>query len=120
MKTKLWPLLAVFALVSCDQIEKPDDRICLTASANIEQGDWNACVHKWAYRLARSPDPAEVVAEAAVEACEDAIEWEITEGRIGKLGPAAKAALTQKLRDTAPKQALFRVVQARAGNCVVP
>lgn len=120
MQARRLAIVTVVALASCQQPNKADERICLTANATVSQGDWSACVHKWAYRLARSPDPAKVVAEAAVEACEDAIEWEITEGRIGKLGPAAKAALTQKLRETALKQALFRVVQARAGNCDVP
>jgi hypothetical protein len=77
-----------------------------------------ACVHRWAYRLAGSRDPAKVVAEAVVDACND----------VANYYPNG-AALTSSdedreqykaARQVAENDALFRVVQSRAGNCAIP
>lgn len=68
--------------------------------------------------LAKSPDPAKVVAEAVIDACNDVANYRANGT---KLGPSAtdreqyKNALL-----VGEANALFRVVQARAGNCSVP
>lgn len=81
-----------------------------------------ACVHRWAYRLASAADPAEVVARAVVAACDDAPAYNLR-ARAGLLQKnnmpfdgGAMVAEGERLKGLA----LFRVVQARAGRCPVP
>lgn len=100
-----------------------DGSICTTPPEAIVSGDYEGCVHRWAYRLSRSPDPARVVAVATVQACETAISWYVTNNTtmraaLGHAGIDAEAfeAMIQK---RAGDEALFRVVQARAGHCRV-
>lgn len=120
-------LLALSGLLasSCGQIgnSQSDDRICATPPTEIAQGAWGDCIHRWAYRLARSPDRAETVAEATVAACGDAIAWQINnadESNLSAAGAAGRIALSNEIMASAPKLALFHVVQARAGNCDIP
>lgn len=103
-----------------------DDRICETAPSSINSGDMMACVHKWAYRLARSDEPASVVAKAVVSACNDVADYAAERAASS---PAVQAAADpEQVRTEAYRgniavgetQALFRVVQARAGNCNPP
>lgn len=118
--------LGALALSSCEQATGADDRICETAPSDIAQGDWGPCVHKWAYRLAGSRDPARVVADAAVTACADAIAWQVSHADLsiiqgeGMPERQARIAFGEQIMESAPKIALFRVVQARAGNCDIP
>ena len=89
------------------------------------------CVHRWAYRLAQSPDPAPVVADAVMGACADLVfrsayakEYEARIREESVMGfdsftgqEANQYVVTAKeLR----RQALYHVVQARAGKCAVP
>lgn len=85
-----------------------------------------ACVHRWAYRLARSNEAAPIVAQAVEERCET----EITTGLMLVTPPVAsrleregtpydrawKEAEAQG-RDSYAALSMMRVVQARAGNC---
>lgn len=66
-------------LGSCDRL--PDDRVCSPVipvstdpSDMFQKGEVaRNCVQKWAYRLARSADPVEDVADAVMGACWDTI-----------------------------------------------
>lgn len=106
-------VLACLVLTACG--EKADDRICSTPpSANIP-GDWLACAHKWAYRLAVSKESVETVANAVTIACQDVADHAAT-GRT----PEEKAQAYVELLEYTRKQARWRTVQARAGHCEVP
>lgn len=73
----------------------PDD---LARNMGFAEG----CVHRWAYRLAAAKEPAEVVAKA------------VTEG-------ACRIAVSRTpYPDLYRGEALFHVVQARAGRCKIP
>lgn len=108
-------VIAMLGLTGCRW--KADDRICLTPDSVIAPGDMNACVHKWAYRLAVSPDPAGVVAKAVVRACND-----VANSAAEKVGKDEQARQEAYLGNIAvgETEALFRVVQARAGQCDIP
>jgi hypothetical protein len=122
MKPCLIALLIAFPLASCAKGEEPDDRICLNAPSLVAQGDWGACIHKWAYRLAGSPDPAKIVAEATVAACADAIAWQVNNADVSEYGPnpEARRELNDRIMASAPDLALYHVVQSRAGHCEIP
>lgn len=109
--------LVALALAGCQQAQKADDRICLTAPSEIAPGDMKACVHKWAYRLAQSSDPAETVAKAVATACNDVANYAAK-----KQGGTDQEIFENyaSARQIAEVDALFRVVQARAGHCEVP
>jgi hypothetical protein len=121
MQARAMLLLALAAAVTvsgCDrnQTERAQDgRICLNPPRVEKSGGWGDCVHRWAYRLARSPDPAEVVAKAAVTACASDIAWQFNNAE-----PEQRERLLEDINRSAPQLALFHVVQARAGNCNVP
>jgi hypothetical protein len=66
----------------------------------------NNCVTRWAYRLAKSSDDAKTVAEAVVARCSNDI-------------AAAMREQDKPWIDNYQKDALFFVVQARAGRCKV-
>ncbi|HQP21154.1 MAG TPA: hypothetical protein PLG07_12650 [Phenylobacterium sp.] len=94
------------------------------ASAPLED-----CLHRWAYSLAGSSDPADQVASATVAACAG----QLSAWNREALAPAATApaqALSLMTgepvspmtahREFAESRALFYVVQARAGHCALP
>lgn len=85
-----------------------------------------ACVHRWAYRLAKSDEAAPIVAKAVEERCET----EITTGlmlvtpqvarqleRNGVPSSQAWKDAEAQGRKSYAALSLMRVVQARAGNC---
>jgi hypothetical protein len=88
------------------------------------------CLHRWAYSLAPSADPADAVAEATVAACASALSrW--NQQAIGQ--PAASDEVQALSLTTgqptnavaehyafAQSRAMFFVVQARAGRCPAP
>lgn len=93
------------------------------------------CLHRWAYSLAASTDPAEAVAQATVAACAPALtRWNQQGLGVGAGGPApgtgaeeAPSLLTGQPTNPltehytyAQGRALFYVVQARAGKCAPP
>lgn len=125
----------------------PNEKVCLTppspdysnpapsddGSVAVKQQKANTCVHRWAYKLARSPDPASVVAEAVMGACRETLlpltyalyelgqtdettnpDLALSE-RTGRHIP-----LGQDVYDDMRATALFHVVQARAGKCNIP
>lgn len=128
--------LSSLSLMGCSQ---GDQRVCSTppplevahqeliASRGVAQviaarKAADACLHRWSYRLAASPDPAPVVADAVVAGCDDAPAYNLY----------ARARLLQESnmvfdggsieaeRARLRALALFHVVQARAGKCAVP
>lgn len=113
VKTPL--LLALCLVIGCDG---PDDRICLTPP-EPRQGDVEGCVHRWAYRLARSPEPSEQIATSVVAGCDDAIMWRLTNGPQA-VPPEALDQLYAASKEGAREKALFHITQAKAGNCEVP
>lgn len=107
---------AAYALLSGCNFDQPDDRICSHAPTQVAQGDMQACVHKWAYRLARAPGAASDIAEATIQACDDVALWnsrKLTDFEARQREYRQQIALARE-------QALFRVVQARAGKCSPP
>lgn len=91
-----------------------------------------SCIQRWSYRLAKSSDPADVAARAAVGGCYEAINYWNNAVSVyeREISPSAEpkvisdrtgqwirveAANREKLHD----YALFYVVQARAGKCAL-
>lgn len=84
------------------------------------------CVHRWAYALAPARDPADVVAQASVDACGAALNAWSQQGVGGEAPPPgvrgqseSSSAMAQQMRG-AEARALFYVVQARAAGCAAP
>jgi hypothetical protein len=89
------------------------------------------CIHRWGYALAPSRDPADVVAQASVEACSTILaNWSQQIGqqqgepsgdgsRGGREAPQTPDPEAQRMH-AAEGRALFYVVQARAGGCAAP
>ena len=95
----------------------PDNRICATAPAQIAQGDMKACVHKWGYRLAGSADSAALVAKAVAQACSDVA---VFNTEAASSPGDSKSHVYDGFMVEAEKDALFRVIQGRSGNCAIP
>lgn len=108
-------LCLALALTGCE-FDKQDDRICSHAPSTIVPGDMQACVHKWAYRLARAPGTTSEIVEAALQACDDVALF--NSRKLNDFQARDREYRQQLLlgRD----QAAFRVVQARAGRCDIP
>ena len=107
-------LAGLLLLSACVNETKPNDKICLTPQPQTS-GAWGTCVHRWAYRLAGSPDPAATIAKAVVAGCSDAIAYQINQAETGD-----RVQLSNDIMRSAPELALFHVVQARAGHCPIP
>lgn len=83
----------------------------------------DACVHRQAYRLAGSGDPAETVAAAVVEACEAAVahsaavnaHWEMEQGYLAAGDQVIQRAA--EIEANYERFALLKVVEGRAGGC---
>jgi len=88
------------------------------------------CLHRWSYTLAASSDPANLVAEASLAACSEALSaWNQSALTTGNAGGAVQAPSLLTGQPTNPilehhgfaqGRALFYVVQARAGHCAPP
>lgn len=156
-KSKLIALSAVVALglAACENTASGGgraggSRVCTPFPEGTAQSGTNApaapissdpaaalddCLHRWAYSLAVSADPAEQVADASVAACAGNLaRWNqqgLTAGAPG--APAANMTETAPSLLTgqptnpiaehynfAQSRALFYVVQARAGKCPAP
>lgn len=131
----------IVGLAGCGAM--PDDKICTVpppldlaelAGPNAKPAIIQAeeCVHRWSYRLAKSPDDARVVAEAVVALCEKPIGDQIIslinqsapltpDGETQPMGrPRAVEFANRQVPERSRKMALGYVVQARAGHCKVP
>jgi hypothetical protein len=113
----------------CTPILEPTTPASTDASIAAQRdADWqrkraDACVHRQAYRLATSGDPAATVAMAAIEACEPAVShsaainahWEMEQGYI----PAGAEVIARaaEIKANYERFALLKVVEGRAGGC---
>lgn len=73
------------------------------------------CIHRWSYRFARVPDSAEAVVGAVLGACRAQIDRSAT--MLGEGDDAAERFYLAEMEKAARERALYRVIQARAGNC---
>ncbi|QIG80202.1 hypothetical protein [Stakelama tenebrarum] len=93
--------------------------ICEVPKSN----DWSnpgPCVHRRAYQLAGAPGSSSEVSKAVVAACEAEIEsfaQANAKGDDAKSKREAHDEIVDSVRDVLERDALFRVTQARAGNC---
>jgi hypothetical protein len=96
------------------------------ASAGVDD-----CLHRWAYTLAKSTDPADHVAAAAVAACSGALSRWNQQNLVpppgGDGAPEPLSLVTGQPTNAfaahhefSQGRALFYVVQARAGHCAAP
>jgi hypothetical protein len=106
----------------------------LAPAANIDPAvSFDDCIHRWGYALAPSRDPADVVAQASVEACSSILaNWSQQIGQASGAEPARYSERGRRETQQAPPdpeaqrmhaaegRALFYVVQARAGGCAAP
>lgn len=109
-------LAGALLLGGCGGEQAADNKICQTAPTTITPGDMMACVHKWSYRLARSSEPAPVVAKAVVQACNDVANYSADHVP----APSQKTEVYAGQMAVGETEAIFRVIQARAGHCDIP
>ena len=103
----------------------------VNAALNDPANAFDDCIHRWGYTLAPARDPADVVAQAAVDACGPILSaWnqQLTgqsdeptsyRGRSSRQQMQAPSPAQQQIRQAEAK-ALFYVVQARAAGCSAP
>lgn len=116
-------LVAALCLAGCDQPAN-DPNICGSLPARADSPASTAdhqyrvmigCIDHWAARLSRSPDSAEAVARAVIEgACDDAIAMYAVFNNEQRPNETVSA---DALADAYRGEALFRVIQWRAGDC---
>lgn len=116
----------MLGLAACDKL--PNGRIC-TVPTPLDVRELTGpnakppvmiaeeCIHRTAYRLARSPDDAKTVAEAVVALCREPILTQAN--RLAEVSPNANGA-RRWVDAQSVSLALGYVVQARAGKCPVP
>ena len=73
------------------------------------------CIHRWSYLFAHVPDSADSVVGAVIGACRAQIDRSAT--LLGEGDPDAERWYLQEMERVARERALYRVIQARAGNC---
>jgi hypothetical protein len=73
------------------------------------------CIHRWSYQFASVPDSAESVVGAVIGACRAQIDRSAT--LLGEGDPEAERWYLSEMERVARERALYRVIQARAGNC---
>lgn len=73
------------------------------------------CIHRFAYRFAGVRDDAEAVVGAVIGACRAQIDRSAT--ILGDGDAEAERWYLVEMEKAARERAMFRVIQARAGNC---
>lgn len=132
--------LIALGLAGCDdrRVGRADANICQTPNAaaastgapGSEAATLDDCLHRTGYRLARAADPAEVVAQATVAACGEALSrWNtqaVSQPQTAGGDTAVDLITGQPSSQIAQRyqfaqgRALYYVVQGRAGRCEVP
>lgn len=122
--------MSALTLAACGQ----DNSICkiVIEPTTADDGSSNggregmaaeACIHRQAYNLAKSSDPAEVVAKAAIESCEQQID---TAARTSAHYTTALLKIDDEghidqriaqIKESYERFALLKVVEGRAGRC---
>lgn len=98
----------------------PDDG---SSNGGRESMAAEACIHRQAYNLAKSSDPAEIVAKATVESCEQQIDtaartsahYTTTILKIEEEGHIDQRI--GQIKEGYERFALLKVVEGRAGKC---
>lgn len=123
-------LMAIIALTGCGR--KADPKICMSPpdlpltmgapqTADEQAAALMDCVHRWSYRLARSEEAVDTVADAVVAACIDPIARLVGFRSAAGKNPPPTGFISDDIMSTelqhARRQAVYRIVQARAGNC---
>lgn len=93
----------------------PAARTDQAANAYQQAVQRDECIHRWSYRFARVPDSAEAVVGAVIGACRAQIDRSAT--MLGEGDDAAERFYLAEMEKAAKERALYRVIQARAGNC---
>ena len=119
-------LAAISVLLGCSG-SKPNPFICddppgflaHAYDADGEQRVAHECLEKWGYRLARASGSNREIADATIGACREALVQLRFLRQKEKFKASEKYTEEAWLKDEADlrEAALFRVVQARAGNC---
>jgi hypothetical protein len=73
------------------------------------------CIHRWSYLFAPVADSAESVVGAVIGACRAQIDRSAT--LLGEGDRDAERWYLEEMERVARERALYRVIQARAGNC---
>ena len=113
------PVTLEKAMAAIGQPYQANVGVTEAAQRSMRYADFaTACVHRWSYRLAKSPDSATTVADAVVAGCDVPLRnWSVARSEaFTDYRTNAYEATQAELRNLA----LFHVVQARAGNCPVP
>lgn len=97
----------------CAPIPPPRQEAAANAFQQAIQRD--ECIHRWSYRFAGAPDPAEAIVGAVIGACRAQIDRSAT--MLGEGDAEAERYYLGEMERVARERALYRVVQARAGNC---
>jgi hypothetical protein len=107
-----------------DAATPPTNAASANGSAGVDE-----CLHRWGYALAAAKENADVVAAATVTACNGAVAAWNQQGlaQAGNQPTEAESLTTGQPTDLmgehaqyAQAQAMFYVVQARAGKCGAP
>lgn len=121
MRTALAVITSVL-ISGCEQSPKGDDAICSQFPPRTKQPTSQTpyagaliCVTDWSIRLSRAEGSISEVAEAALGACHGAIDHYAGIGSNEERHPDPAQALAYFRRE-----AMFRVAQARAGDCPIP
>lgn len=93
----------------------PAARTDQAANAYQQAVQRDECIHRWSYRFAAVPDSAESVVGAVIGACRAQIDRSAT--MLGEGDDAAERFYLAEMEKAAKERALYRVIQARAGNC---
>ncbi len=97
----------------CAPVPAPRNDQAANAYQQAVQRD--ECIHRWSYRFAKVPDSAESVVGAVIGACRAQIDRSAT--MLGEGDDAAERFYLAEMEKAAKERALYRVIQARAGNC---
>jgi hypothetical protein len=93
----------------------PPQRRDPAANAYQQAIQRDECIHRWSYLFAPVGDSAESVVGAVIGACRAQIDRSAT--LLGEGDPDAERWYMQEMERVARERALYRVIQARAGNC---
>lgn len=101
-----------------------DPGLCAAVPVAREQPAANAyqqaiqrdeCIHRFSYRFARVRDDADAVVGAVIGACRAQIDRSAT--MLGEGDPEAERFYLAEMERAARERAMYRVIQARAGDC---
>jgi hypothetical protein len=73
------------------------------------------CIHRWSYAFAAAPDSAEAVVGAVIGACRGQIDR--SAAMLGQGDAEAERWFLAEAERAARERALYRIIQARVGNC---